>query len=696
MMLKKALFVLFTLLPLLAGCGGGGGGTGTTDNTANTNDDLSAPPQILSFSPVAGDVGTNVQISGILFSSSPVGNNVRFNGVDAPVLSATEMEIVVSVPAGAASGPLSVTTSAGTATTVDTFTVLDSTTPGVAWTTRTTGLRESPSGIAWDGSKYVVAGDSILTSTDIVRWEERKVFAWLYDLQWNGKRFVGVGNFGHILTSTDGLTWTQTNGSGDLYGIAHSDTLWVAVGDGGAILTSPDGLIWTSRISPVNGDLNDVAWSGSQFVAVGSDGAVITSTDGINWAEQTSGVTDSFTAVAATPSLMVASTFPYPSSTSAVYTSVDGVDWIQQATGIGSFNDIIYAGGQWVGVGSYTVAHSTDGASWSVSSNAPSNPIGFLQAVTYDGSQYVAVGDWEGSVYTSPDAITWSLRAAEQELRAVARRPSDGRLVAVATSKVSMVSADDGVSWQFGGLDTMTGNLFLDVEWFAPLNAFVALVQVGANEDIYTSTDGLAWTELGYAPLNGRLGASDTRLVSVGWDLVKEGISTSTDGVTWTAVYTSTADKSLQEVFWSGSQFIAVGESGAIITSANGTSWTAQTSGVTETLYAAAASPSHLVAVGASGTVVASADNGVTWTQQSSGTTYTLYSVAWTGAEFVAVGSHGRAVRSTDGLNWSLQPTPYTDVLFGSDPFHLKSIVWAGNSDRLVTIGTRGLVATSP
>lgn len=696
MMFKKALFILFMPLLLLAGCGGGGGGTGSTDNTANTNDDLPAPPQIVSFSPVAGDVGTNVQISGLLFSSSPAGNTVRFNGVNSTVLSATEIEIVVSVPTGATSGPLTVTTSAGTATTVDSFTVLDSTTPGVAWTTRTTGLRESPSGIAWDGSKYVVAGDSILTSTDIVRWEERNVFAWLYDLKWNGQRFVGVGNFGHILTSADGLTWTQTNGSDDLYGIAHSDTLWVAVGHEGTILTSPDGLTWTSRMSPVSGDLNDVAWNGSKFIAVGTDGAIITSPDGISWTQQNSGVTDSFTAVAATPSLMVASTFPYPGSTSAVYTSVDGVNWIQQVTGIGSFNDIIFAGGQWVGVTSYAVARSPDGVSWSISSNAPDNPIGFLEAITYDGDQYVAVGDWEGSVYTSPNAVNWSLRASEQELRAVTRRPSDGRLVAVATSKVSIVSVDDGVTWQFGGLDTMTGNLFLDVEWFEPLNAFVALVQVGANEDIYTSTDGLAWTELGNAPLNGRLGSSDTRLVSVGWDLVDEGISTSTDGVTWTDVYTSTADKSLQEVFWSGSQFIAVGESGAIVTSTDGTSWTARTSGVTETLYGAAASPSHLVAVGASGTVVASADNGVTWTQQSSGTTYSLYSVAWTGAEFVAVGSNGRVVRSTDALNWSLQPTPYTDVLFGSDPFHLKSIVWTGNNDRLVTIGTRGLVATSP
>lgn len=681
------------LVLLIAGCGGSGGGAPDSSNINNTN--LNSPPLIADFTPKSGAEGGTVQISGLMFSQVASGNTVSFNGVTANVDSATETELVVTVPVGATSGPITVITSGGTATTSTDFNVLAaSTIPGVSWTTRTTGLRESPSGIAWDGSKYVVAGDSILTSTDIVRWDERNTFSWLYDLKWNGQRFVGVGNFGHILTSSDGLTWTQINGSEDLYGVTYSDSLWVAVGDAGTILTSADGLSWTSRTSPVSGAIvQDVAWNGSQFVAVGSDGVILTSPDGITWTQQISGTTDSFTAVAATPSLMVASTFPYSGSTSAIYTSTDGVTWTQRAPGIGSFNDIIYAGGQWVAVSSYAVARSTDGINWDVSNNGPGNTIGFLEAVTYDGSQYVAVGDWEGSVYTSPDAVTWSLRASEQQLRAIARRPSDGTLVAVATSKQSMVSTDDGASWQFGGLSDY---LFLDVEWFEPLNAFVALVQVAANESIYTSIDGLNWTELANAPLSGRLGASATRLVSVGADLFSEGIATTTDGIIWTDVYTTSADKSLQEVFWTGSQFIAVGENGAIVTSPDGIAWTLRSSGVTSTLYGAAASLSRLVVVGTSGTIVTSDDNGVTWSPQSSGTTYRLNSVAWTGAEFVAVGSNGKAFRSSDGLTWNEQPTPYNDVLFGSDPFHLKSILWTDSGGRLITVGERGLVTTSP
>jgi len=696
-MFRNGLVTLFFLSLLTTGCGGGGG---SVSSSVSPVDNPLVPPLIADFIPTSGPEGESVQISGLMFSPVPAGNTVSFNGVAATVESATEMEIVVSVPAGATNGPITVTTSGGTAMTSEDFTVLtDPVTPGAAWTTRTSGLRESPSGLARDGAKYVAVGSSIVTSTDIVRWDERKTFGSLYDIKWNGQRFIAVGLFGTIVTSVDGLTWTtpSAGGSEDLYGVAYSDGLWVAVGESGTIRTSPDGDTWTTRTSPVPDDLTDIAWNGSLFVAVGTDGVIITSPDGIAWSVRVSGTSDSFTAVASNASMMVASTFPYPGSTSAIYTSSDGVSWTQQAPGIGTFYDIIHAGGQWVAASSYSVARSVDGVSWNVSSNGPGNPIGFLQSLIHDGSQYVAVGSFpDGSVYTSPDAISWSLRASEQEIRAIARRPSDGRLVAVATSDVSMISTDHGASWEFGGLDIFASTLFLDVEWFAPLNAFVALVQEGANEGIYTSNDGLAWTRLANAPLNGRLGASPTQLISVGWDVVGEGIATSVDGVTWVTTYTTPVTESLQDAFWSGLQFTAVGENGTIVTSSDGTSWTKQASGITEILYGAASSPSRLVVVGASGTILTSDNNGANWAQQTSGTPYALRSVAWTGAEFVAIGNNGTAVRSTDGLSWTVQATPYTDVLFGSDPFHLKAVLWTDSGGRLVAAGTRGLVTTSP
>jgi hypothetical protein len=101
------------------------------------------------------------------------------------------------------------------------------------------------------------------------------------------------------------------------------------------------------------------------------------------------------------------------------------------------------------------------------------------------------------------------------------------------------------------------------------------------------------------------------------------------------------------------------------------------------------------VVVGDGGTIVTSTD-GVTWEPRPSIGYARLRRVVWTGDAFVAVGSGGTAVRSTDDVSWTAHPTPYLKPLFGSDPFDLNDAVWTGPGGRLVVVGTRRLVATSP
>ncbi|HET9502407.1 MAG TPA: T9SS type A sorting domain-containing protein [Hymenobacter sp.] len=82
---------------------------------------LASPLAIVSFTPDNGLAGTSVVLTGRGFTSV---SSVQFNGTSAPgfvVNSATQ--ITVSVPAGATTGPLSVTTAAGTATSARPFTV---------------------------------------------------------------------------------------------------------------------------------------------------------------------------------------------------------------------------------------------------------------------------------------------------------------------------------------------------------------------------------------------------------------------------------------------------------------------------------------------------------------------------------------------------------------------------------------------
>jgi YD repeat-containing protein len=69
---------------------------------------------VIEFTPNNGSVGTEVTIFGTAFSSTPANNTVKFNGVTATVISSTPTQIVTTVPAGATTGPISVTTAAGT------------------------------------------------------------------------------------------------------------------------------------------------------------------------------------------------------------------------------------------------------------------------------------------------------------------------------------------------------------------------------------------------------------------------------------------------------------------------------------------------------------------------------------------------------------------------------------------------------
>jgi IPT/TIG domain-containing protein/List-Bact-rpt repeat protein len=79
-----------------------------------------SPPTITDFSPTSGPVGTSVTISGTNFTGATA---VTFNGVSATFSVSSDRVIQATVPAGATTGPLSVTTPGGTATSANNFTV---------------------------------------------------------------------------------------------------------------------------------------------------------------------------------------------------------------------------------------------------------------------------------------------------------------------------------------------------------------------------------------------------------------------------------------------------------------------------------------------------------------------------------------------------------------------------------------------
>jgi hypothetical protein len=88
-----------------SGRGGGGGGS---------------QPTVTSFIPMSGPVGTQVDVQGTNFTGA---TSVKFNGTSASFVFNSPIDITATVPAGATTGPISVTTGNGTGASSTSFMV---------------------------------------------------------------------------------------------------------------------------------------------------------------------------------------------------------------------------------------------------------------------------------------------------------------------------------------------------------------------------------------------------------------------------------------------------------------------------------------------------------------------------------------------------------------------------------------------
>lgn len=80
-------------------------------------------PYISSFSPISGEVGATVTITGTDFSTIVSNNSVSFNGKEAMVTKATSTSLTVTVPTGATTGKISIQSGCNIVTTTDNFTI---------------------------------------------------------------------------------------------------------------------------------------------------------------------------------------------------------------------------------------------------------------------------------------------------------------------------------------------------------------------------------------------------------------------------------------------------------------------------------------------------------------------------------------------------------------------------------------------
>jgi YD repeat-containing protein len=100
---------------------------------------------IIEFTPNAGAATTSVTIYGTGFSTTASQNTVSFNGTTANVSSSTSTQIVTIVPSGATTGPITVTTAVGSASSGASFVVtMSAGAPTITGFSPTTGLAGTP------------------------------------------------------------------------------------------------------------------------------------------------------------------------------------------------------------------------------------------------------------------------------------------------------------------------------------------------------------------------------------------------------------------------------------------------------------------------------------------------------------------------------------------------------------------------
>lgn len=160
----------------------------------------------------------------------------------------------------------------------------------------------------------------------------------------------------------------------------------------------------------------------------------------------------------------------------------------------------------------------------------------------------------------------------------------------------------------------------------------------------------------------------------------------------------------LNDVLWDGDNFIAVGDSGVILTSDDGIDWAERETFTDVDLNAVAAQGSDIVAVGHDTTVLLSTDNGESWGIKHSGNRIRLAAVAVNSSQFVAGGMDlqtGDAfiMRSEDrGDTWtvvdSLPQSGHfiTDLIYLNGLFVATTDVFSSESDTRVLVSLDGNV----
>ncbi|MBN8531465.1 MAG: prepilin-type N-terminal cleavage/methylation domain-containing protein [Alphaproteobacteria bacterium] len=538
-------------------------------------------------------------------------------------------------------------------------------TNGTSWTLVNLGVAQDVRSVAHNGgsgvaSKWVaVTNVDAFTSTDGVTWTRyAAVFSTsgMYDVQYNSATgtWMAAGWAGMLYTSTNGSTWTGQNlggifsgVNGAIYSIAHNgqtgaSSLWVVAGGDGKIATSNTGTAgWTQRTNPsacATCEIHALTYGNGKFVAADADGNIVTSTDGITW--------------------------------TAVSTQSFGISSITHNGLSGASSMFMIA--DISGYGSGKVYVSPDAVTWTPASPTIFSATDFISSVACrktppDSTSWMAAGDGPKLSTGNLDASSWTLQSTGfggGTVHAVAY--GNGMWVAVSVNNQIRSSAD-GITWTARASNVATPDDF-EIVAHNGISGPQSLFLAGDYYQLSTSVDGITWSPV----------------VIPGWG---------------SATFFGMAHNHLCQ--GSGSLWVAVGQSGRIATSPDGSSWTMRTHGLGAGLsvfgvaHNGVAGAGGMWVIGGQNGKIASSPDGITWTTRTSPNfgTDTILSAAYGNGKFMIGGVNSKINISTDGITWTAKTEPFG--AWGDDVRSIAHNGVNGAGSRWVVVSDGGVIKYS-
>jgi len=433
--------------------------------------------------------------------------------------------------------------------------------------------------------------------------------------------FFALSASGKIYSSQDGQIWSKVyeNNIG-LYSLIAGNKI-VAVGQNGSIVYSTDGQSFRSGNSNTTSTLRDIAVSDTDvYVAVGDDGTICKSSDGISF-----GCTKS-------------------SVNSLIY-------------------NIAYGNGRFVAIsGNNKVVVSEDGGNnWSVSDL---NIQGAVMQIDFIGGKFVAVGE-QGLFATSDDGINFTTEFMDSAFNFSGVSGNDSIFIMVGRGGLVITSPDPSTGYYKYSPD-------IAGDRYTILYDGSRYITAGKNGHIAYSNNGTDWTE----NQDSKITTTIKSITFNGIDLfcaVGEGgriyYTNDPTGEWFNSGSAGTED--FNDIIYTASKFIAVGNKGSLYISGDCKAWLKVTTNVSANLNSVIANGNDIIVVGDSGTILKSSNPSGPYTKLNFPNSYNIMDLAYGNGFYLLVTQevsgyivNSRMYKSSDLSNFSLANTYQSQAIY--------------------------------